>query len=186
MGVVGVVLIVGVELVSSLGEFIAAFGLLIAGSSYGFGGLVVKRIYHGVLPLVATFLSITVAGLLALPGAIVTVAHNDPGLGAWGAVLVLGVVNTAFAFAVYYHLIVTAGAGKAALVGYIAPAAGLLWGVTLLDEPLTYVSVAGLVMILVGVWLASRSGPPTGTRGSESWDKFDTAELELPPKPSKR
>ena len=52
-------------------------------------------------------------------------------------------------------MIAEAGAGKAALCGYLIPPLALAYGALLLDEEITPASIAGLVLILAGVALAS-------------------------------
>jgi drug/metabolite transporter (DMT)-like permease len=77
------------------------------------------------------------------------------------ALVVLGALGTAFAFVIYYRLIGELGAGRASLVGYLAPPVALTYGAALLDEPITPAAIAGLVLILAGVALASRRAAPT-------------------------
>jgi len=55
------------------------------------------------------------------------------------ALVVLGVVNTAFAYVVYVRLIHTAGAVFASLNNYLVPVFGLVVGAVALSEPVTKV-----------------------------------------------
>jgi drug/metabolite transporter (DMT)-like permease len=70
--------------------------------------------------------------------------------------VVLGVLGTALAFVIYYELIGAIGAGRAALVSYLAPGVALFYGAIFLDEKITAVAVVGLAVILAGVAIASR------------------------------
>ena len=72
------------------------------------------------------------------------------------SVLVLGAVGTALAFVIFYKLINEVGAGRASLVSYLAPGVALFYGALLLDEAITAAAIAGLVLILGGVAIASR------------------------------
>jgi drug/metabolite transporter (DMT)-like permease len=77
----------------------------------------------------------------------------------------LGIVGTAIAFVVYYRLIGEVGAGKAALVTYLAPGVAIVYGALILGETVRPLAVVGLAMILVGVAMAARGrrprpGPP--------------------------
>ena len=81
-----------------------------------------------------------------------------PGARALLSVLVLGAVGTALAFVIFYKLINEVGAGRASLVSYLAPGVALFYGALLLDEAITVAAIAGLVLILGGVALASRRG----------------------------
>ncbi|HEX7300393.1 MAG TPA: EamA family transporter, partial [Solirubrobacteraceae bacterium] len=58
------------------------------------------------------------------------------------------------------------GPGRASIVGYIAPAFSVAYGVTLLGETLTVGSVAGLALILAGSWLGAEGRPPRWLRRS--------------------
>jgi drug/metabolite transporter (DMT)-like permease len=87
-----------------------------------------------------------------------------PGARALVAVLVLGSVGTALAFVIFYKLINEVGAGRASLVSYLAPGVALFYGALLLDEAITAAAIAGLVLILGGVAIASRPRvSPSGT-----------------------
>jgi drug/metabolite transporter (DMT)-like permease len=68
----------------------------------------------------------------------------------------LGVVQTALALAILYHLIGQIGPGRANLVNYLIPGVALAYGAAFRDEPVTAAAIAGLALILVGVGLASR------------------------------
>ena len=93
--------------------------------------------------------------LLPSAAALATVGANSPDAGEIAAVVALGVVGTAVAFYLYFGLIQEAGAGKAALCGYLIPPLALVYGAVLLDEEVTAAAIAGLVLILAGVALAS-------------------------------
>jgi drug/metabolite transporter (DMT)-like permease len=72
-----------------------------------------------------------------------------------GSVVALGVVATGVATLIVNRLIGTYGSARTMLVNYLLPGFALVYGVTLLGEPLTAAEVAGLALILVGVTLAS-------------------------------
>jgi drug/metabolite transporter (DMT)-like permease len=155
MGLAGVALLVGVESVSSLGEFLGSVAMIGAAACYALSSFVVKR-YKGLTSVTTSWLSITVASVLTLPAAIATAPSEMPGARALLAVGALGVIGTALAFVIFYKLIAEVGAGRASLVSYLAPGIALFYGALLLDEPITAASVGGLALILGGVALASR------------------------------
>ena len=161
LGLAGVALLVGVESVHSLGEFLGSLAMIGAAACYALSSFVVKR-YKGLTSVTTSFLSIIVASVLTLPAAIATAPSSVPGLRAVLAVTALGVVGTALAFVIFYKLISETGAGRASLVAYLAPGIALFYGAVLLDEPITAASVAGLALILGGVALASRKPKSAG------------------------
>ena len=169
LGLAGVALLVGVESVHSLGEFLGSLAMLGAAACYALSSFVVKR-YKGLTSVTTSFISILVASVLTLPAAIATAPSEVPGLRAVLAVVVLGVVGTALAFVIFYKLIAETGAGRASLVSYLAPGIALFYGALLLDEPITAASIGGLALILGGVALASRKPKEAAgaVRGRES------------------
>ena len=155
LGLAGVALLVGVESVHSLGEFLGSLAMIGAAACYALSSFVVKR-YRGLTSVTTSWLSITVASVLTLPAALATAPSEMPGTRALLAVAALGVVGTALAFVIFYKLIAETGAGRASLVSYLAPGIALFYGALLLDEPITAASIGGLALILGGVALASR------------------------------
>jgi drug/metabolite transporter (DMT)-like permease len=156
VGLAGVALVVGVESIHSLGQFLGALAMVAAAASYALSGFVVKGRYGRLTSMQTSFVSLSVAAVLTLPPAIATAPSEAPGLRAILAVVALGVVGTALAFVIFYKLIAETGAGRASLVSYLAPGVALFYGAVFLDEAITVAAIAGLVLILGGVALASR------------------------------
>jgi drug/metabolite transporter (DMT)-like permease len=155
-GLAGVALVVGVESIHSLGEFLGALAMIGAAACYALGGFVVKGRYGRLTSMQTSFVSLSVASVVTLPIAIATAPSEAPGARAVLAVVALGVVGTALAFVIFYKLIAETGAGRASLVSYLAPGVALFYGAIFLDEAITAAAIAGLVLILGGVALASR------------------------------
>ena len=155
VGFAGVIMLIGVDTVHSLGEFMGALAMVGAALSYGLAAMYVRLRYRGVPPLVVSFSACATAAVLTLPAALATLGANSPDGGEIAAVAALGIVGTAVAFVLYFGLIQEAGAGKAALCGYLIPPLALAYGAVLLDEEISLAAIAGLVLILVGVALAS-------------------------------
>jgi drug/metabolite transporter (DMT)-like permease len=158
VGFAGVIVLVGVDSVHDLGEFVGSLAVLGAACSYGLGALYSKNRLSGagVPPLVVSFFSCAAAALMTLPFAAATIGNNHPDLGEIAAVVSLGVIGTALAFVLYYSLIAETGAGRASLVGYAIPPIALAYGAILLGETITAASLVGLVLILLGVGFAGR------------------------------
>jgi drug/metabolite transporter (DMT)-like permease len=166
LGLAGVALVVGVESVSTLGELLGALAMIAAAASYAISGFVVKARYRELTAMQTSFVSITTASLMTLPFAIASPPGELPGWRALGAVVCLGAVGTALAFVIYYKLMREIGPARASLVSYLAPGVALFYGALLLDEAITPAAIAGLVLILGGVAIASRPRreppPPPG------------------------
>jgi drug/metabolite transporter (DMT)-like permease len=149
-------MVVGVESVSSTGEFLGALAMIGAAAFYGLSTFVVKGRFGRLASMQASWISVTVAGVVTLPVAVATTPGHAPTLGASAALLVLGVVGTALAFVIFYKLINEIGAGRASLVSYLAPGVALFYGAVFRDEAITVAAVGGLALILGGVYIASR------------------------------
>jgi drug/metabolite transporter (DMT)-like permease len=170
LGLAGVALVVGVESVSTPGEILGALAMIGAAAFYALGGFVVKARYRRLTSMQTSFVSISGAALLTLPLAVATTPDHMPGLRAVLAVLCLGAVGTALAFVVYYRLMLELGPARTSLVSYMAPGVALFYGALFLDERITVAAIAGLVLIVAGVAIASRRraervAPPEAATG---------------------
>ena len=84
----------------------------------------------------------------------------------YSAIVGLAVVCTALAFVLFFALIREVGPTRALIITYVNPAVALAAGVILLHEPLTWWNVAGLVLILGGSALATRTAAPVSSEGA--------------------
>ena len=162
MGLGGVALVVGVESVQTLGELLGALAMVGAAACYALSSFVVKRQYGHLASMQTSLVSITVATVVTLPLALATLPAAMPGARAVASVVALGALGTALGFVIFYKLINEVGAGRASLVSYLAPGVALFYGALLLDEAITLAAIAGLVLILAGVALASRRSRRAG------------------------
>ena len=175
MGIVGVVLLFGVDLSGDATALAGGLMVLLASVGYAVGSLYLKHRLRGV-PAVGIAASTMVAGALVLaPFVLSALPPHAPSLKAGASLLALGAGGTGVAFAIYYTLITEIGPGRASLVAYIAPGFAVLYGVTLLSEPLTAGALLGLVLILAGSWIAAEGRLPGQARATQ------VAPLEPPP-----
>jgi drug/metabolite transporter (DMT)-like permease len=99
---------------------------------------------------------LALAAILLLPAAIAVPPPQVPGPAALAAIVVLGVICTAAALAIFFRLIVEAGPNRASVITYINPVVAVVVGMLVLGERLGAVSTLGLLMILGGSWVATR------------------------------
>jgi len=130
--------------------------VVLAGLGYAAGGLYLRRRLSGVSPLGAAAATMVISAALTLPLAAATAPAAVPSLEPAGAMLALGIAGTGVAFLIFYTLIADVGPARAALVAYLAPAFAVTYGVVLLDERVSVATIAGLVLIVGGSWLAAR------------------------------
>ncbi len=79
-----------------------------------------------------------------------------PSPAAWGSLLILALLGTAFAYVLYYWLVEHTGVTRTALVTYLIPITGLAWGALLLHEIVEWEAIAGLGLIIVGIGFVNR------------------------------
>jgi drug/metabolite transporter (DMT)-like permease len=153
VGLAGVAVIAGVHPDGGRWAVVGALAVVLASLSYAVSSLYVQRsLGVGRLELAAA--SVVCGAVAMLPVALARL----PDAVAWKplvSVVVLGVVGTGFAQLIVNQLIAEHGAARAMLVNYLLPCFALFFGVTILDESLTVAKLAGLVLILAGVTLAS-------------------------------
>lgn len=76
--------------------------------------------------------------------------------GTWGALLFLGIVCSGFAYLAWYAALKRLETGRVAAYLYVEPLVTLAAAVTLLDEPVAATTIAGGLVVLLGVFLVQR------------------------------
>jgi drug/metabolite transporter (DMT)-like permease len=175
MGIIGVVLLFGVDLSGDAQALAGGLMVLLAAVGYAVGSLYLKHRLRGAAPVGMAASTMLAGTLVLLPFALVTLPSQTPELQTIGAMLALGAGGTGIAFAIYFTLIAEIGPGRASLVAYIAPGFAVLYGVALLGEPLTLGAVLGLILILAGSWVAAEGRWPGRARATPA------VPLEPPP-----
>jgi len=159
LGLVGVVLLIGVDALSRSGaqlENIARLACVAAAACYAIGSIVTRR-----APPVS-LVSFSAAALAAAAVMIVPVALIFEGLPAGPqtsalpslALLYLGLGPTALATLILVRVIRNAGPGFLSQVNYHVPVWSVIFGVTLLGEALPPQFVVALAVILAGLALS--------------------------------
>ena len=161
IGLAGVAVLLGVDAYGDAGAFLGALLVVLAGAGYAVGGFIVKRGFSGAQPVGVAAAAMALSAVLMLPPAALTAPETTPGATALIALLVLGLAGTGLAFLIFYTLIGQAGPARASLVAYLAPGFAVVYGVTLLDERVSAGTLAGLVLIVAGSWLAAGGRLPS-------------------------
>lgn len=142
--------------------------ILVATMLYGINVNMVAKYLKGVHPVHAATVSLS---FMTIPSALVLAQQhflqldfgNTGVQNAVVAVSALGIVGSAIATALFYMLVQKAGGLFASLVTYGIPFVALGWG--FLDhEPITWIQVISLAIILLGVYMANR--PASKKQGS--------------------
>jgi drug/metabolite transporter (DMT)-like permease len=155
LGLAGVAVLLGVDLNGSTAELLGGAAVLLAGLGYAVGGFLVKRRLAAVPPIGLAAWVMLASSLVLLPVALATAPGSAPGIGPVAAVAVLGVLGTGIAFAIFYDLMGSVGPARTFIVTYLAPGFAVAYGALFLDELITASTIAGLVLILGGSYLAA-------------------------------
>jgi drug/metabolite transporter (DMT)-like permease len=136
--------------------------LAVAGAacSYAVAALVQRRRLRGVSPLQVGFWQLALTAPLALALALPTLGATHLHVASIAAMLFLGVGGSGIAFLLYYFMMNTLGATRATTVTFLLPITAVFWGASLLREAITISILAGMVVILLGVFLTSRPRRP--------------------------
>ena len=134
-----------------------------AGAAYGITYVHMQRRLLHVPPMAAATGQLLVGTIVLAPFALVTSLTSgfDPTPSRVGALLALGVVNTGIAYWLNYGAIAQVGATAASLVTYLVPPIAIAVGWLVLDEPVGWRLVVGLVLIVAGVAAVRRVPVPT-------------------------
>ena len=157
IGLVGVALLLGVQLEGSLDTLLGALMLLLAGLGYAAGGFLAKHSAPGLAPLGVLTAAMIAGSVVLAPFALAALPSETPRAGPLLAAVALGAVSGGLGWFLYYTVLASAGAARAAIALYFVPAFAVFYGVLLLDEPLTAASLAGLVLVVAGSALAART-----------------------------
>jgi drug/metabolite transporter (DMT)-like permease len=120
---------------------------------YGIGGPFARRYVTslGLDTQVQVTVQILLAALTLLPfylaGPLVTATPDALGV---GAMLVLGVLGTGFAYIWYYRLMALAGSAVANAVTFLSPVVAVLAGSLLLGETITWNEIVGGAVVILG------------------------------------
>jgi drug/metabolite transporter (DMT)-like permease len=164
IGIVGVVLLLGVDVGGESAALLGGLAVLLASVGYAIGGFLIKSKMKDMQPIGVVTSTMATSALLTVPLVLVTFPTEAPHLKAVAAMAALGAGGTGVAFVIFYGLIADLGPSKASIVAYIAPVFALFYGVAFLDEAFTLATVAGMLLILGGSWLAGEGKLPRGVR----------------------
>jgi len=127
-----------------------------AAASYAVAALIQRRRLRGVSPLQVGFWQLALTTPLALAAALPSIGSTHLRLPSIAAMLVLGVGGSGIAYLLYYFMMNTLGATRATTVTFLLPVTAVFWGASILREAITVPILAGMGVILLGVFLTSR------------------------------
>ncbi len=156
IGFVGVIALLGIDLRGNAMELLGAGAVILSALGYAGAALLYRRWLADQAALAITALMAAISSVAFLPSAAIDLPRHMPPASSILALATLGIVNTGVAYWLFYLLIDEAGAATASVITYVMPVVALFLGVGVLGERLTIGAIAGLVLIALGAWLATR------------------------------
>jgi drug/metabolite transporter (DMT)-like permease len=156
LGFVGMLLVFVPELDVGGDQLVGALLVVVAVTFYGLAANLSVPLSqkYGALPVVfrsqlAALVIVTPIGLWQIPGS------------SWSwesalAMLPVGVLGTGAAFALMATLTGRVGGPRASVAIYFLPIVAIVLGVLVLGETVEAIALAGVLLVMVGAWIASR------------------------------
>jgi drug/metabolite transporter (DMT)-like permease len=153
VGLLGVAALVGLDLGSVSALPVAEVGTVAV--CYAIGPIILSRSLADVPALGVVAGSLGLAALAYAPVGIAQAPGSVPRVSVLLSVAGLGVICTALGFLIFLALIADVGPVRATVITYVNPVVAGLLGVTILSEKITAGMGVGLVLVLVGCFLAT-------------------------------
>lgn len=118
---------------------------------FAYGASYAARHFRDTPPLVVATGQQLGAAVLLLPLVVVFPPPGPVTLPVAASVAGLGILGSGVAYLLFYRLIDRMGPARTATVNLLVPISGVLWGLVLLGEPISPLSVLGMAAILVGL-----------------------------------
>jgi drug/metabolite transporter (DMT)-like permease len=174
LGFAGVVILVLPDILAHgvSGNFLGAMAVLVAALSYAANAIYQRRKMRNVSVFDVSVGQLAATVIFALPLAAPSLPSVHLALTSMAAVIALGAGATGIAYLLYYYVMNTLGAVRAAGVTLLVPITAVFWGVVLLHESLSLPIVIGMAVILAGTVLTNlrrrvnREPSPSLTRDS--------------------
>ncbi|HEY5134878.1 MAG TPA: DMT family transporter [Candidatus Nanopelagicales bacterium] len=161
VGVVGVAALVGLDWAAGTIDPLSVLELLVVAVCYAVApAMAVRKLAH-VPSMGVVSVSLAVVALLYLPVTVLSVRAGLPSPSVVASVLVLALVCTALAFVVFFELIAEAGPVRATVITFVNPAVAVALGLVVLGEPLTWGTLVGFPLVLLGSYWATRGPAPS-------------------------
>ncbi len=131
--------------------------VILATVSYGIASNVAVPLQqrYGALPVLAR--AQLFALVLLVPTAVIGAPDSSFDVGSLAAVIALGVLGTGLAFVAGATLMGRVGATRGTVITYVAPLVSIALGVAFRDEILDGYGAVGVVLVLLGAYVASRA-----------------------------
>lgn len=136
--------------------------LLMSGAaiSYGIGGHLSKKNLKDLSVLQISFFTLAISTVISFFVMVAFVPHSFRVFHHINLILPfvgLGSLGSGVAYLLYYFLVKRGSAEFASMVTYIVPVSAIIWGSVILKESIHLSMLLGLIIILLGVYISSKS-----------------------------
>lgn len=156
VGFIGVLLLSIPSLAGADANPIGILYLALAVTGYGitYHYIVGPQRIYGSLPIVSR--ALFVGSILLLPSGILGWGDSAFTLKATVALVILGVLGTGIGRAIDASIVGRAGPTRASIVTYLIPVIAILLGVTIRNESVEPIELAGIATVLIGAYITTR------------------------------
>jgi len=157
VGLAGVVVLVYPALAAHgiSGDVLGVLAVVVASLSYAVNALYQRRKMRNVSIFEVSLGQLGASVLFAIPIAAPSLPYIHIRPLSLAAVIALGALGTGVAYTLYYYVMNTLGAVRAAGVTYVVPITAVFWGALLLHETVSVSVIAGMIVILAGILLVN-------------------------------
>ncbi|MGE4594565.1 MAG: DMT family transporter [Gammaproteobacteria bacterium] len=157
VGISGVIFILGPSLLNASNSIVGCLLVLAAACCYASGTIFTKRLptYDPLVATTGTLICAAVVSLVVWPNMFDFSLAGTPFISGFSVVL-LGVLPTAVAMLLYFHIINRAGATFLSNINYVIPVVAYFSGALVLGEVIFWHDILALLLIIAGIVLSRR------------------------------
>ncbi len=162
IGLIGVLFIIGFNTLFNIspqqsGNFLPKLVIIIAALGYVISAILAYNIKNISTIALTTFVTLC-AAIISIPFMLIA-EFNSPSsfnIKSLSSLVYLGLFPTAIAFVLRFHIISKAGPIFLSYVAYLIPVFAIFWGYIFLKETVTFDTLIGVILILLGVFLSKQ------------------------------
>ncbi|WP_088043959.1 DMT family transporter [Bacillus sp. EAC] len=159
VGIIGVGIMMNINLSTILSNNIFYSLLMIFVTfCYGLGSHLTKKYLQNIDVLIVSFLTLGISAVFGFFYMIIAgkgTLKPFIELHVFGGVIGLGILCSGLAYLLFYYMVKEGSAEFATMVTYIVPVFASIWGFLFLKEPLSLKMIAGLLIVLIGVYISN-------------------------------
>jgi drug/metabolite transporter (DMT)-like permease len=157
LGFIGIFMMTLPSLRGAHAEPVGVGLVILAIVGYGISGNLLVPLQQRYGGLAVTMWALILSSFMLLPFAIATAGASEFAVSSLIAVVILGVVGTGIVRALGATLAGRVGAPRMATTAYLIPLFAIVLGVVFRDEVVLPIAIAGVVVVLVGAFIATRA-----------------------------